>query len=474
LTTAAKKKKLLGSHYARLREIEELEEIAIQKQALHAEFRGLLSDWQRRVLEDKARRVSVLCPRRTGKTQLAQYLLLQSCMKKEPVTCGYVGLKSSLVREQFFTPFLDLAYKRGVPIFPKQQTMTIEFGNKSKIIVGSCNDRADLAAWHGFKMDRIILDEASFFPEWIEQLASEVLGPCLADTAGSMIAMGTPGPIPKGYFHKATTEAGPWSIHNASIGDNTFFPRWGMYPSDWTHERKVEAYLDEESKTSGMPRNSPGFRREYLGEWCADTTSMIFDLTHAQEHVERDARIVLIGVDIGFRDSTAFVVLGIDGDKINELETVELIEPGFYEIAEKIKALSVRYSNATVVMEPATGGRNLMADLQSRYGINVQVAEKAEKAIYLKLLASDIDKAAFRFCQKSILKDQLLSVYWNPERRLEDPRCYVDRMDACLYAYRACLPYLVRDEPEKAFDIQEQRVFDAMNYKPKDQDFFDY
>jgi hypothetical protein len=161
----------------------------------------------------------------------------------------------------------------------------------------------------GGKPPAVVLDEAQNMGSDMAYLITQILLPSTADYKAPIMVTGTPNASCSGPFYNITHGGGMgerdqelgWSIHHWTMVENP-------------HIIDVEEEHDLACRGEGWTRTSPGFRREYKGEWVRDTMGLCFELPNSMivdEFPMRDAEDwrYLLGVDLGTVDPCAFTIL---------------------------------------------------------------------------------------------------------------------------------------------------------------------
>jgi hypothetical protein len=208
--------------------------------------------------------------------------------------------------------------------------------------------------------------------------------------------------------------------------------------------------------------SNPKFRREYLGEWCADNDELMYKAPSIVSSVEYDTNTwrTVIGIDIGFNDETAMTVVGwkYNNPKAYVLTSVGKSGMSVSDIAHMLIQLKDKYRPSTIVMDPAGASKTLMEEFSRKYRIFIESAKKQDKAHYVEILNDALLNKELLFVNSETtqLQYEMRKLVWNEERTREREGIKCDRVDATLYAYRAALHYLEKIEVVKPFDALQQ------------------
>jgi phage terminase large subunit len=251
--------------------------------------------------------------------------------------------------------------------------------------------------------------------------------------------IGTPSARLSGLFYEATTKQdSPYSVHHWTILDNPFIP----------HARE---WLDARKKERAWTEDTPAYRREWLGEWCGSTDSQVYQFSREKNLAVGIPNKLdyILGIDLGYDDETAFVVVGYrpDEPKLYVVETYAKSEMTITDIVRKIDELTSRYKSFVRIVADTGGlGKQIAAEIRKRYGVAVFPAEKTQKAEFIQLLNDDLrlGKVLVNPIEINFI-EEITALQWDEEkdgRFIEDPRFANHRCDAFLYAWRESTHYL--------------------------------
>jgi terminase large subunit-like protein len=172
-------------------------------------------DWQRRLLESKAKRLILNLHRQAGKTSVCSVLILYYLLYERP---GSEVLILSPTERQS-TIMLSLVAKfssmlESVPKLIAESTTRLLWANRSVLHALPGGDDGDGS--RGFSPDIILVDEAS-------RVSDELFGACRPMIAtkphGRLILLSTPWGA-RGTFHKLWTEGEGWEKFELKAVDN--------------------------------------------------------------------------------------------------------------------------------------------------------------------------------------------------------------------------------------------------------------
>jgi len=148
------------------------------------------------------------------------------------------------------------------------------------------------------------------------------------------------------------------------------FPDWGsgIYPC-WTNPRLNKADIEE--ARNSMTKTL--FAQEYECSWTS-FENMIYNIPEEsmvsrlyEEVVQKRKMDYIAGMDIGFRDATAFIVIATDYEKYYIIDEYVVNETVTSDIAAQIKILEEQYHFESIYIDSAA--QQMRADLAHDYDI---------------------------------------------------------------------------------------------------------
>lgn len=401
-----------------------------------------LSVKQRAFVEDTARRRIAVTSRQSGKT--TGCLGIATLALQEPNTEHlYVAPTMDGARDPFWQRLKVHCESHGIQHVPNETRLELRIPEKNSVIyLRGVPDVVRANRLLGPTRTSAIIDECASYPDAVlKTLVTKVLEPSLMVKRGSLVMVGTPGMQPKGFFYECTKSAG-FSQH-----------RWDMHDNP-VYRGEVAEIHQGILESNGWTQDTPTFRREYLGEWCADTEAAVYRVTDANlygELPQGEWRHVL-GVDFGYRDEAAFVVVGwrehdptlyvVYEDSAQEL----LVDDYVARIREIVK----RFAPIAIVADAGALGKTLTETLVHNHGIPIEAADKRDKPVAIRQVNADLFKGRIRL-PPSGLFEQMQTLRWHPDKigLFEQPGMPNDRCDAMLYAYRRAFHFLQKPAPPR-------------------------
>lgn len=390
---------------------------------------------------DPSKFATAVCSVRAGKTIACAADLINTALVK-PGTVGlYITLARSSAKRIVWPELhaINRQFKLGGSA--NEADLSFKFPNGSIIYCSGASDGTEIEKFRGLSNVALAyLDESQAFRAHIKELVEDILIKRLYDTNGRLRLIGTPGPIPSGYFYEAS-QSTQWSHH-----------AWTLHSNPWIERKSgctVAQLIQQDCERKGVDLNDPSIQRECFGRWVLDSNSLLLEYKAERNHfLELPAGnyIYILGMDFGFEDADAFAVLGWrEGSPITYLIEELVAEKQTYEqMVVNFDTLNSKYPFAKIVADPGGGGKKLIESLKQRYTIPMQIADKQGKIANYGLLNNALRTGKFlarrdsRFAQDCNLleRDRDKST---PERTIV--KGHSDIVDGALYAFRESPAY---------------------------------
>lgn len=402
-------------------------------------------------IRDPARKKSLLCPRRAGKSECGGIYLTHEAIARPGMRCLYIGLTRDTAKRIMWDRLKDINDKVGLGGVPNETELTMRYPNGSTVRLMGLDAHAGMAAKVlGDKYRLIVLDEAASFRIDVKGLIKTYLDPATSDLDGTIAMTGTPDPDEAlGYFYEVTTGLEPgWKQHTWSTFDNP-------YMAD-----KHRARLAEIHETDPAYEATDEYRCMYLGLWPQDMAGRVYAFDRARNLVDAAPELGhwVLGVDLGWNDDTAIVEGGwADGDPTLYLTHAEKCpEMGLEEIADRIRRRVAGRRDCRIVVDGAN--KQAVMELRTRYGLPLIATDKADKVAAIRVMNDDMRRGRILVVRGACLPlvtewtgadEQGVKVpgatplVWDaraangrPPRKIEDERCANHAADGALYLSR--------------------------------------
>lgn len=431
-------KKIVSKEHAR-RVVAEAARRAEKRKSLDPD--ELLFGPQRDFVMDNSRNKVAVCSRRAGKSYSIAFMLLQHALIHERSINPYITLTRDSGKDILWPALHDLNGKLDLKLRFRENTGDIILPNKSKIIIRGADDKRQIEKLRGPKYPIAVVDEAQGFPHFLHDLIEDVLEPATLDYDGQIVVTGTPNSACAGPFYELTTKAEGWAVHNWTLRDNPHIPG-------------VEDWLERKKKQKAWDDNNPTYLREYCGVWIRDSSCLVFEYSENLNCIDTfpaedaDDWAWVLGMDLGFNDPTAFVVIAYSEDLRQAFVVQSYKESGLIPsaVAARVEALMERYPFVRIVADTGGFGKGYAEEMKSRFAIPVKAAQKAQKHSFIELMNGDLRSAGLKVCRdgNAELLDEMLLLQWDLDK-MERGRMEMDRRrfqnhlcDALLYAWREC------------------------------------
>lgn len=460
-------------------------QLAIAERKTRAEVilfhRGIVLDplfkVQNNFINDKAQLKAGLCTRRAGKSFGIGKGLTQKALTYPESVQIYIAKTRDSAKRIMMPVMRDIDRKFKLQMKLNKSDLSYTFPNGSIIyLIGMDSDERQRNKILGQSFLTAVIDEAAFFETDLNALVYEHLLPCISDYGedGQIILISTPSDITRGLFYDITTgvEKG-WSLHNWSTFDNP-------YNAD-QFKRQIEML----KKNKPGVEDTPFFKRMYLAQWVIDLESLVYKFRRSRNllHLvpdfsdEPEKWTHILGVDLGFNDDSAFVVMAFHSNNpaLYVRYAYKKAEMIVEDVANEIKHLQAKFPVDIVVCDPAS--KQVVEEIIQRYDIDIISAQKSDKKEFIELLNSEMTTSAIKIYEDACtdLIDELTTLVWHPDKKamrkwIEHPACPNHLCDALLYGWRYCYPYMFRpvelkpsvdDDMDKFWKDEENKILEA-------------
>ena len=303
------------------------------------------------------------------------------------------------------------------------------------------NDASDVDKLRGAAFSLAVLDEAAFFNINLRELVNEVLTPALLDRDGSLVMISTPNSACHGFFYDIT-EKGTYnfSVHRWTVKDNPYM------------QHAVRA-IQKDIDNGILDPSDPSYKREYLGIWVRDDQEIVYNYTQNNLFENRpvsDEWEYILGIDLGYHDATAFVVVAWSPDYpslyvIDEFKQSRMLTS---EVEDKIHRFMKDYNFTSIVMDSGGGASKMLLEtFKQRSGIPLKAAHKSgDKVGMIKIMNSDLKACNVKIKRGMELLTEWDKLQYNKSGTAEDKRFDNHLSDACFYAWQESRHYLYEEK----------------------------
>lgn len=387
---------------------------------------------------EKARFSTAVCTRRAGKTYGCAGRLLEVALRKPGCTALYITQTRGLAKRILWDTLLELNSLFELGGVPNHSELVLRMPNTSSVYLCGAHTEAEVEKFRGIATGIVLIDEGQKMPQFIKKMIDEVLAPGTMDFDGAIVLVGTPGPVPIGYFHECATSP-EWAHHSWSVMDNPHILR--------KSGKTPRQLLDEELKRRGVTEEDPVIQREWFGKWMLDPNALVFRWSDFNGRPAKHHANHAIGLDFGWDDSDAIGVIGWDDDSpeidlvyewVGDKQTIS-------KLIERVEELNKRFNPLAIVADTGGLGKKIAEEIQARTGLAIEAADKQRKNEHIELL-NDAMRTKRMFAPKdSRFAHDCMLVEWdksNPEKPVISDRFHSDICDAVLYVWRRALAWL--------------------------------
>lgn len=414
------------------------------------------------VLDDDAMKVAVCCSRRTGKSVMLIVIMLIACLSRDNVRCAYVGdTFGRAKRIVWHDILLMINNKLQLGGIPNESLASVRFPNGSSIlIVGAASTQEAHERLKGQHFDVVGIDEAQDFDIDLKALCNDTIVPMLADTKGRLLMCGTPDNVRR-YFYDVTA--------SASEGNKRPVPGWSVHR--WTAldnpHIDFQGHIDAVLASDPSLVNSPGFRQHYYGEWQFDEELLCFPgfseraIAAAPELGPGDYWDYVLGLDLGFNDSTSLVALGY-AQKVKRAHVFACWKQSGAVIADinnEVRRIRGLWDIDRYVADTGGGGKLTVESMKQMTNVNWVAAGKIGVEESIGLVNDDLRSGTLTIdpsCAELI--KELRELSWDKKLIEKDGTRKVAQgsedhaIDALRYAWLLCFHHVA--DVEEPIDIE--------------------
>jgi hypothetical protein len=184
---------------------------------------------------DPSRFKVAVTTRRAGKTVSCAADLVYTAVNNLDVICIYITLSRSNAKRIVWPELKKINRQFNLGGVFNSSELSVTFPSGSTIYCTGAADKSEIEKFRGLAIKKVYIDECQSFPSFIEELVNDIIGPALLDHAGILCLIGTPGPIPSGYFFNCS-RSNNWAHHSWAFWDNPFISK----KAGMSHERVFE------------------------------------------------------------------------------------------------------------------------------------------------------------------------------------------------------------------------------------------
>lgn len=387
-------------------------------------------------VKDPSRFATAVCSVRAGKTISCAADLIDTAQSNPGTICLYITLSRTSAKKIIWADLRRIIRQFKIKAAFNETDLSVKFSNGSFIYCSGASDETEIEKFRG--LSNVVLayvDECQAFRSYLKELVEDILIKRLYDTNGRCRLIGTPGPVPAGYFYDMA-QSSKWAHHAWTLHRNPFLQaKSGM---------TADQLIQQDCTMRGVTLDHPSIQRECFGRWVLDRNSLLLNYTTEKNHYDqlpKDSYNYLLGIDLGFHDSDSLSVLAWSNNSSITYLVEEIVTPNqlIDQLMIQIERLYAKYTFSKIVADTGGLGKKIVESLRARYSFSIEAADKQDKQGNYRLLNDALNRGHFkaknttRFAQDcSILeKDNSKST---PERIVV--RGHSDAIDSVLYPFK--------------------------------------
>ncbi len=180
----------------------------------------------------------------------------------------------------------------------------------------------------------------------------------------------------------------------------------------------------------------------------------------------------LLGMDFGIRDKCAATVAGWqEGSPIIYIPRSYRFTATPSTIADEYRRLDADYSFARVVGDLGGLGAAFGVEMQSRFGIPITAAKKADKVGHIRLFNGALSAGTIKVVRGGCLDllEEWRDLPWREDGTREAEGYTCDAADSALYVYVACRAYHEAPDPPPPTLAEAMREMEADLWKQREE-----
>jgi hypothetical protein len=400
-------------------------------------------------VNDPSRYATAVCSVRAGKTVACAADLISTALTLPGTTGLYVTLARSSAKKIVWPDLLRILKQYNIPAKTHGIELSVSFPNGSKIYCTGANTEAETEKLRGLSNVAVAyVDESQAFRSHLSGLVDDVLAKRLYDMNGRLRLIGTPGPIPSGYFYDVSRnnslgmDGKPvWAHHS-----------WTLHQNPWIEKKSgktVEELIQQDMARKGVTRDDPSIQRECYGRWVKDEESLLLVYNNETNHYDKLPEATyhyVLGIDVGYKDADSLSVLAWRDNSpvtylVDEVVTErQLIE----ELVKQINTLMTKYPISKMVMDTGGLGKKIAEDMKARYALPIEPADKKDKMANYALLNNALRTGNFLAKRHSKFAEDCNILEKDRDKSKPDKiiiKGHSDAVDSALYAFKLSPAY---------------------------------
>lgn len=393
-------------------------------------------------IEDRAEWSLAFCGRQCGKGWSVARMMIECAMEVPGNVVIYARRTRKLAKDTMWSEPRDgllitlktLGLKEGPHYTINLSDLQITFANGSQLRCEGIERQDGWADARGKKFALLVLDEMQEQEnEGLKQALDSDIPATFMMYGGRFVGIGTPGQVSVGRFHDICEDApdpetgigrrSGWSVHRwRSYHLRSRTPVWGNLLA-WKALHRI-------------PDDNPKWRRDGLGEWCADASDLMLSIPPEciwqgvlpDTVPSRDPLItvprtqrpdVFAGLDFGFNPSPCGIVVGSisrEEGVPRELFSEKRLGLQFQQITVWIRELVARFGITRVYADYEDPR---LIEMLQREGLPVSPCDKSDYDGKLSQMRGALLERRLIVLESSPLREELRSLAPDPKELLK-------------------------------------------------------
>lgn len=402
------------------------------------------------------------CGRRVGKSYLLAIIGIEFAIKHQNAIIKVAAPTAKMVRQFVLPIYREILKDCPENLRPRFVALDGEwrFPNGSIISIAGCDTQENAESLRGPSCDIFMFDECGFINN-LDYIRRNIVGPMLMTTGGRVIYASTPAASPA---HDSVTIYHELKKLGCTVTRT-------IYQNPRLTESQINEFISEESGllTVDQFKQTVTFRREYMGEFIADSTRAVIPEFDSEKEKEiasirvpppPDTADRYVSLDIGFRDGMGMLfgyfdftkgMLFIQGEELMFRKTTRIVAEKMREWEKKL------WDGKKPYLRVSDDDELFIHDMGLEHNITMIPTAKDDKHLQVDNLRRWVTAGKIRIdpsCRSLI--HQLSTVIWNERydsyERNKDG--HGDLLDALVYLVRNVRRYRknLSAEPIQSFD----------------------
>lgn len=401
-------------------------------------------------VKDPAKFKSAYCSRRAGKSVAAAAMLMLTALSHPGTNSLYITLNRLSAKRIIWKELLRFNDEFKLNAYPNSSELTLTFKNKSTIYLSGAKDASEIEKFRGMHLKTTIIDEAQAFRSYLVDLIDEILVPASYDYNGQIIMIGTPNAACAGAFYDSCFNKNRmkgWSVHKWTMLDNPFIKiKSGKDP---------ESIIQEELQRKGLSEEDPAHLRENRGLWVRSNDSLVYKIDRSRNVTDSlpNNLVYVLGVDLGFEDADAISIVGYSPHSpiVYVVDCFTKNKMTISDLAKIVQDYIAKYDPVKCVIDAGGLGKKISEELQQRFSIPFESAEKTRKQEYIELMNDSLRTGNLQILKGLPLIEEMELLQWSynqeGDKRTEDSRFPNHLCDSTLYAWRETKGFAFETKP---------------------------